>query len=396
VDAARSAGSHDVAVIGAGVIGLACAWRAAEAGLSVVVLDRQAPGFGASGVAAGMLAPVTEAGFGEEDLLRLNVEAARLWPSFDAELRERSGIDTGYLQSGALVIAADRDDAEELRRLHAFQRSLGLEAEWLTRSECRRRESGLSPAVAGGIWAREDHHVDPRAVVRALAGALERAGGAIVGGTDVKAIRASGDRVTGVLTNQGAIAARRVVAAAGCWSPEIGGLPADWRAPVRPVKGQILRLRAARGVLPIASSVVRTPRCYVVARADGEVVIGATVEERGFDTAVTADGVHRLLEAAREVLPDVGELELVETAARLRPGTPDNAPLIGAGALEGLVWATGHYRNGVLLAPVTADAVLRTLVDGAPAPAGERFSPERFGAQPARGGAREPELAAKA
>jgi glycine oxidase len=336
-------------VVGAGVIGLACAWRCAQRGLRVLVLERASePGAGASGVAAGMLAPVTEAEFGEEALLRLNLAGAELWPAFAAELAERSGVDTGYRASGALVVAADRDDAEELRRLHAFQRSLGLDVSWLSGRDCRRLEPRLSPRVPGGILAEHDHQVEPRAVVRALRVAFEAAGGELRCGVEV--------------SDPAELDAEHVVLAAGCWSG----------APVRPVKGQILRLRGE----PLAGRLVRTPRCYVVSRPDGEVVVGATVEERGFDTTVTADGVFRLLEAAREVLPDVGELELVEAAARLRPGTPDNAPLIGEH--DGLVWATGHHRNGVLLAPITAQAVA-AIVTGDDAPAAvEPFAAGRF------------------
>lgn len=380
MDAATRERTYDVAVVGGGVIGLACGWHAARAGLSVVVLERDRPGAGASGVAAGMLAPVTEADFGEEELLRLNLEAADRWPSFDAQLAERSGVEPGYTDSGALVVAVDRDDAEELRRLHEFQRSLALESEWLTPSESRRVEPGLSPRIAGAINAPQDRHVDPRALVRGLAVALERDGGELRSGARVTGIAVKGDVVEGVETGAGAVAAKSVVIAAGCWSGPMRGVTEGTAPPVRPVKGQILRMRAPGA--PPATRIVRSPRCYVVARGSGEVVVGATVEERGFDTTVTADGVYRLLEAARELLPDVGELELVETAARLRPGTPDNRPVIGAGSPEGLVWATGHHRNGVLLAPLTAEAVLQALTADEPAPAGERFAPARFAEGP--------------
>jgi glycine oxidase len=340
---------HDVVVVGAGVIGLACAWRCAQRGLSVLVLERsRQPGDGASGVAAGMLAPVTEAEFGEEALLRLNLAGAALWPGFAAELGERSGLDTGYRASGALVAAADRDDAEELRRLFAFQQSAGLEVRWLSGRECRRLEPRLSPRVPGGILSGQDHQVEPRSVVRALRAAFEAAGGELRCDVDV--------------ADPAAIGAPHVVLAAGCWSG----------APVRPVKGQILRLRGG----PLSERLIRTPRCYVVSRPNGEVVVGATVEERGFDTTVTADGVFGLLEAAREVLPDVGELEFVEAAARLRPGTPDNAPLIGP--RDGVIWATGHHRNGVLLAPITAHAVAAMVTGEAPPEAVEPFGAGRF------------------
>jgi glycine oxidase len=345
MDTPRST-SYDAVVVGGGVIGLSSAWRAAQRGLSVLVVERDRPGAGASGVAAGMLAPVTEAAFGEEGVLRLNARSAEMWPAFAAELAERTGVDVGFRESGALVVAADRDDAEELRRQLHFQQSLGLHADWLTGREARRLEPRLSPRVTGAIHAPREAHVDPRAVVRALATALENEGGEILIATVADV---APDAVT--VSDGTRIEAASVVVAAGCWTGSFGGAPA-----VRPVKGQIVRLRAPE---PLTERLVRTPRCYVVSRADGEVVVGGTVEERGFDTTVTAGGMHRLLEAAWEVLPEIEELEFVEAAARLRPATSDNLPVIERSG--GIVWATGHYRHGVLLAPVTAEQVTAML-----------------------------------
>jgi glycine oxidase len=353
--------SHDAVVIGGGLIGMACAWRAAERGMSVAVLERAQPGAGASGVAAGMLAPVTEADFGEEALLRLNLASRALWPGFAAELEERTGLTTGYRESGALVVAAERDDVGELRRLHEFQRSLGLESDWLTPRECRELEPGLSPRVAGGILAPQDGHADPRALLRALREALEAAGGEVIEGHEVHSL----DELD----------AGAVVVAAGAWSAELGA------APVRPVKGQILELRTRGASAGPPGRIVRTPRCYLFARADGSTVLGATVEEQGFDTAVTGGGVRGLLEAAWEAYPEVTELELVAARAGLRPGTPDNLPLVGRAG--GAIWATGHHRNGVLLAPITARAVAAMLAGEAPPAELAPCSPERFGAREA-------------
>jgi glycine oxidase len=368
--------SYDVAVVGGGLIGLACAWRAADRGMSVVVIERDRPGAGASGVAAGMLAPVTETDFGEQALLRLGLASRELWPGFAAELEERSGMSTFFRESGALVVAADRDDAEELRRLHRFQRELGLEADWLPPRECRRLEPALAPSIAGGVLAPQDAHADPAATVTALERLVE------VVRAEVRGLETANGRVGGVrLGGDRVVRAGKVVIAAGPWSPVLD--PAGAGPPVRPVKGQILELRVREGLPAPLERIVRSPRCYLLARPDGRVVLGATVEEQGFDTALTAGGVYRMLEAAREILPEVEELELVVVRAGLRPGTPDNAPVIGPGAVEGLFWATGHHRSGVLLAPVTARAVAEMLA-GEPVPEElEAFSAQRFERVPA-------------
>jgi glycine oxidase len=357
--------SYDVVVVGGGAIGLACAWRLARRGLSVLVAERDRPGAGASGAAAGMLAPVTEAEFGEEALLRANLASAAAWPAFAAELSEFTGLATGYRESGALVVAADRDDAEELRRLHAFQQRLGLGAEWLSPSAARRLEPGLSPRIAGAIHAPQDHQVDPAALIAGLADAAVRAG------AEIARLDVTGVEPDAVHARERRVAAGRVVVAAGCWSGALVELP------VRPVKGQVLHCNT-RGVDRLCERLVRTPRCYVVDRGDGRVVIGATVEERGFDTEITAAGVFRLLEAALEVLPDVEELAFEGATAGLRPGTPDNLPLVGL-AEDGVVLATGHYRNGVLLAPLTADAVAAAVLGDDPPEEAAALSPARLG-----------------
>lgn len=368
---------YDAVIVGAGIVGLACAWRATERGLSVLVVDRDGARTGASWAAAGMLAPATEAAFGEEALVRLALAGVEAWPDFRSELERRSGRETGYRESGALMVAKDRDDAEELRRLLAFQRSLGLEAEWVTGRECRRLEPGLSPGVAGAILAPAERHVDPRAAMSALGVAFERAGGESVAGEARVKIDGRG-RASGVeIGGHGLVECDTVVAAPGVHAGTLEGVPAEHRPPVRPVKGQILRLQAPS---PPTERLIRGLRCYVVARPDGEVVVGATMEERGHDRAVTAGGVFALLEAARELLPDVDELELVEARAGLRPGTPDNGPIVGEGSIANLVWATGHHRSGVLLAPLTAEAVVAA-VHGEPQPESIRpFGPERFDA----------------
>jgi glycine oxidase len=351
----------DVAVVGAGVIGLSCAWRAAQRGLDVVVLEKDVPAAGASGVAAGMLAPVGELSFGERQLLELNLASAKLWPGFASDLEAASEMSPGYRRCGALHVALDRDEAEELKRRHRLQESLGLEAEWLAPRGCRDLEPGLAPSIAGGVHAPHEAAVDPRELCAALAAALRHEGGEIRSGFEVTDALVVDGRIEALRSAGGEeIHAREVVLANGAWAGAADWLPEAARPQVHPVKGQILVLRAA-AEQPLCEGIVASERVYVVPREDGRVVVGATVEERGFDSAVTAGGVHELLREAYRLLPEVAELELVETRAGLRPGTPDNLPLVGSGALEGLTLATGHFRNGVLLAPLTAERVAAQL-----------------------------------
>ena len=364
-----------VVVVGGGAIGLSIAWRAATRGMAVTVIDPE-PGRGASGVAAGMLAPVTEVHYGEEALLALNLESARRYPRFVADLEAASGIRTGYRASGTVAVARDADDLAALDELVDYQRGLGLDVERLRSRELRRLEPGLAPGVRGGAVVTGDHQVDPRRLVAALLSACRRAG------VTLRREPAADIRRRSVILSGGeAVDGDAVVVAAGAWSSGLQGLPAELAALVRPVKGQIVRLRGAGA--PAISRNVRGAEVYLVPRIEGEVVVGATVEERGFDVEVTAGAVHALLRAAIELVPGVTELSLVETAAGLRPGTPDNAPLLGTTAGDDLVLATGHYRNGILLAPVTADAVAELLATGVAPGEIVAFSPRRFERVPA-------------
>jgi glycine oxidase len=375
----------DAVIVGAGTIGLACAWEAARRGLRVRVLERDEPGAGATHVAAGMLAPVGEADWGEEAMVRMSTASARAWPEFAAELERETGLESGYETRGALHVALDRDEAEELRRRFELMSSLDLGVEWLRPRECRELEPSLSVSCTAGVVLPGEAAVDPRLLVRALVNAVEGAGGEVLSRTEVVDPILEGDRLAGVVTAEGREhRADRVVLATGAWSGAASWLPPSARPPVRPVKGQVLVLRGSPEQV-VATRIVTTERVYVVPRSDGRLVVGATVEERGFDLQVTAGGVHELLREAYRTLPDIAELELVEALAGLRPGTPDNAPLVGPGALDGLVLATGHYRNGVLLTPVTADAVA-AMLDADPVPPDARAAhPGRLGADIAPG-----------
>jgi glycine oxidase len=369
--------NYDAIFVGAGVIGLASAWRAARRGAHVCVLERDRPAAGATGVAAGMLAPAGEASWGEEALLSLNLESLRLWPSFAQELEEESEMEIGFALGGALHVAVDRDEAEGLRRRYELQRKLGLDSEWLAGRACRELEPGLATTVRGGAHVPGEASVDPRRVVAALLAALERRGVDVHGGAELVAAERR-DGVWAVNSADGRrFAAATLVLAAGCWSGGAEWIPPEARPPVRPVKGEILTLRGSAED-PACERIVAGERVYMVPRRDGRLIVGATVEERGFDTTVTAGGVHELLREAYRLIPEIAEMELVEATAGLRPGTPDNAPLIGSSAATGLLIATGHFRNGVLQAPLTADVIAALLAGEDPPFDIAAFSPGRF------------------
>ncbi len=377
----RSHNSFDVAVVGGGIIGLAVAWRAQRHGMRVVLLEREpALASGATHAAAGMLAPVSEAHVAEQELLALGLESAARYPAFVAQLAQESPLDAGFLACGTLRVARDRDEAEALDRERAVREQLGLPAERLLPTAARRREPGLAPTIRLALDFPDDHAVDPRAVARALADAFASAGGELRTGAEVSALRSEGDRVTGVTLGDGGgepVAADQVVVATGAWTEQLGGLPAQARVPVRPVKGQILRLRDPAGP-GLMTRVLRMDPGYLVPRGDGRYVLGATMEERGYETDVTAGGVFELLRDAIELVPGLSELVLEEVEAGLRPGTPDNAPALGPGALRGLHWAAGHHRNGILLAPITADLLLQSLTGTPLDPLAAPFAPDRF------------------
>lgn len=361
----------DLIVVGGGVIGLSAAWRASVAGLSVVLLEREALGAGASSVAAGMLAPVAETEFGPagREVLDLGLRSAEMWPSFAAELTSASGIEVPIYSAGTLLVARDADEARELDRQIQLRDSLGLPTRRLRPSEAREMEPALAPTVRLALEVPNDHSVDPRVVLAALRVACERAGATLMEGREVREVLSepAGERVSGVLLGDGQrLHARSVLLALGAWTSQIDGLPEGERPEVRPVKGQIMRLRdpAGPGML---QRVLRYEGGYVVPRGDGRYVLGATVEEQGFNPHPTAGGIHDLLREAWELLPGISELEIEEIAVSFRPGSPDNLPRVGPGGVQGLIWATGHYRNGVLLSPITAELVLQALRSEAPA-----------------------------
>ena len=376
---ARNVTRPSIVVIGAGVIGLGIAWRLAARGAAVAVFDKGAAGAGASHAAAGMLAACAEAEPGEEALVALGRASQARWPAFAAELEQASGIDVGLRAEGTLVLALTADDQARLGHQLVFQQQLGLPLQWISAAETRRREPHLAGKLAGAVFSPQDTQVDNRKLAAALRIAAETAGASINEHRGVSAISSHAGRADGVVLADGTkIAVDVVVLAAGAWSRDIAGVAPELRPPVRPIKGQMLALRMDPSAA-LLSHVVWAPGAYLVPRRDGRLLVGATVEEKGYDTSLTAGGILTLLEAAWRAVPAVEELPIEEMWVGHRPGSRDDAPILGAGPIEGLIYATGHHRNGILLAPITADAIARLVLDGAADPAIRPFGIERFG-----------------
>jgi glycine oxidase len=365
------------AIIGGGVIGLGIGWRLAQAGCPVEIFERGEAGKGASWAAAGMLAAGVETEPGELGLHALNRASQLAWPAFAAELEAASGQSVELRSEGTLMVALNRDDAAQLRYTYDFQRGHGIALDWLSGAAAREREPFLHPNLAAAVFCAGDHQVENRKLVRALRAAFLAAGGTLHEHCAVARVETAGGRVAGVNLGAQHVAADIVVLAAGAWSGEIAGLPALARPPVRPIKGQMLSLRMDPAA-PLLRHVVWTPRVYLVPRSDGRLIVGATSEERGFDADLTAGGVFSLLEGAWRALPGVEELPIDEMWVGFRPGSRDDAPVLGPGAVEGLVYATGHHRNGILLTPVTANAVADYILNGVVAESIEPFGMGRF------------------
>jgi len=375
---ARSGPSPKVAIIGAGVIGLGIAWRLAAKGARVDVFDRGTAGSGASHAAAGMLAACCEAEPGEDALVALGRESQARWPAFAAELLKTSGIDVELRTEGTLVVALTADDQARLHHHLAHQKKLGLPLEWISAAETRRREPHLAGKLAGAVWSPEDHQVDNRKLAAGLRIAAEAAGATVHERTPVKEISFAGGRADGVVLGDGTkVPADVVVLAAGAWSRTIGGLTPELRPPVRPIKGQMLSLKMDAAA-PLMTHVIWAPGVYMVPRNDGRLIVGATVEEKAFDMSLTAGGLLTLLEAAWRTIPAIEELPIDEMWVGHRPGSRDDAPIVGPGPAQGLIYATGHHRNGILLAPVTIDAVAKLVLEGALDPAIRPFGIDRF------------------
>lgn len=384
-----------IVIVGGGIVGLAVGWALARRGVASTVIERGAAGRAASWAAAGMLPPHAEVEPAEETLLPLLLAGKALWPAYASALAAATGIDVDYRTDGALMVALDRDDAAQLKFRHDLQRRHGLAVEWLSGAEARRLEPYLARGVTAAVFSPDDHWVDNRAAVSALAAAYRAAGGALHEHTEVVGLRLDRGRVVGVeVVGRGGkpgapgegpdgagattLAADAVVVAAGAWSRNLPGLPDIARPPVRPLKGQMLALQMDPAA-PLVTRMIWAPDAYLVPRGDGRLLVGASVEEQGFDTTVTAGAIRTLLDGAWEAVPGVDELPLVETWAGLRPTSRDDAPIIGPTAVDGLWLATGHHRNGVLLAPITGEIVAEGLATGVVPAEWRGFGVARFG-----------------
>lgn len=372
-----------ILIIGGGVIGLGIGWQLAKAGANVTLCERRRAGRGASWAAAGMLAPLAEAHTEEPELLKLGADSLTRYPQWVHELEADAEMRIGYRREGTLLVGLEPDDTDQLRHLYAAQQALGLAVEQLTGREGREIEPALSPRVTAVLRCESDHQVDNRLMVNALRHAYQQSGGVLHENTPIRGILTQNNAAIGVETDAGeTYAADVIVLSAGCESAQLQGVPETLRPPVRPVKGQMLALQMEAGIR--VTNVIRTVRAryptsaYLVPRTDGRLIIGATSEEMGFDTRLTAGGLFELLRGAWEAVPGVYELPILETWAGLRPGSRDNAPILGRTPIDNLIYATGHYRNGILLTPITAYEIAKLILTGETSPVIAPFGLARF------------------
>ena len=371
-----------IIIIGGGVIGLGIGWQLAKAGAAVTVHERGQAGRGASWAAGGMLGPIAEAHIDELDLLKLSNESLARYPEWVDELETETEMSIGYRAEGTLIIGIEPDDTYQLKHAFNLYQDLGLNVEWLSGQEAREIEGELSPYVTAAIRCETDHQVDNRLMVQALQLAYEGRGGVLYQNSTVERIVIENGTVTGIQTPDGFQGADVCILAAGCWSGQISGLSGTLVPPVRPVKGQMLALQMREEIM--ISNVIRTVKArypmpvYLVPRTDGRLVIGATTEELGFDTDLIVGGIYELLHGAFEAVPSIYKLPLLETWTGLRPGSSDNAPILGKTPVENLIYATGHYRNGILLTPITAYEISKLILTGETSETIAPFHLDRF------------------
>lgn len=374
--------NKEIIIIGGGVIGLGIGWQLTKSGVSVTIYDSGEAGRAASWAAAGMLAPLAEAHTEEPELLKLGCESLVLYPQWVSELESEAEMSVGFRDEGTHIVGLESDDTHQLKHLYQAQQQLGLDVNWLSGGEVREIESALSPRVSAAIQCESDYQVDNRLMVTALKSAYLRNGGVLHENNPIEKIHVEDCQVQGIETREGFHRGDMVILSAGCWSSQIDGIPDSIRPPVRPVKGQMMALQMEDGIT--INSVIRTVRAryptdvYLVPRTDGRLIIGATSEEMGYDTRLTVGGMFELLRGAWEVVPGVYELPILESWAGLRPGSRDNAPILGKTPVENLIYATGHYRNGILLSPITAYEISKLVLSDETSDVISPFQLDRF------------------
>ena len=367
----------ETVIVGAGVIGLSIGWRLAAAGVETVIFERDEAGSGASLAATGMLAAASEFEAGGEDLLPFALLSQRSWPAFKDELQQASGINLGYDDTGTLVVALTRDEMDRLGSRFAMHRRSGLATGWLSGGQARDLEPGLRPSTAAALHCAQDHQVDPRRLLPALRFAFQQAGGVIVEHCGAVELVQEAGRCTGVSTQFGACRASHIILAAGAWANEALH-SASLTVPVRPIKGQSIALRTTR-LARGARHVIWTEQVHMAPKSAGGMIVGATMEECGFDPSISAGGVFALLEGMRRALPGADDMEIEAMWSGFRPTSQDDAPILGEAPLKGLILAVGHHRNGILLAPATAAAISRLILEDAVLPEASTLGYARFG-----------------
>jgi glycine oxidase len=365
-----------VTIIGAGVIGLSIGVELLRRDVKVTLFDKGTAGRQASWQAGGMLAPDAEIGFEEPELYQFSRSSVNRFPEFVRKLEADSGLEVGFRTEGTLMVADDADSEARLRRIYDFQKEEGLGVRWISGREAREIEPFLAPRVSAAVVAPNDVQIDNQKLVLALIEAVRKLGGTILENTKIERIQPDEARPAVIDDAGTSHETDLIILSAGAWSRQIEGIPADARPPIRPVKGQMVELEMIR---PFAiEHVIRGPHCYVVPKASGRLLIGATAEEMGFDTQVTGGGVYKLLEGAWEILPGIYDLPLTATWAGLRPASRDHEPIVGYSSVPGLFVATGHFRHGIMHTPETAHIVAESIVNGETSAIPAPFSPLRF------------------
>jgi glycine oxidase len=367
---------NKIGIIGGGIVGLACGWQLVKKGFHVEILEKEKEFKGAAWVSAGMLAPQAELGFEEFDYFSLCMKSLDMYPSFLTELEKDSGIHVPLKKCGTLMAAFDRDQTERLKRIKDFRLKVNMPGKWLTGSEAKELEPLLSPKCTCGLLFEEDAEVDNRKLLEALKQAFINLGGKLYEEHTVESVNIVNGKAESLHFHGIDAKYDKILIAAGSWLPKIKGLEFLADCFIKPVKGQIISLKASPEFdLKYA---VRANDVYIVSKSDGRIIIGASVEDFGYDRTITAGAVYTLLENAWEAIPGIYELEMLGVEAGLRPGSMDNQPMLGETGIENLFIAGGHYRSGVLLAPITAYNMANIVAGEKYAEEIDKFSVKRF------------------